>query len=287
MNPRNIAINISLAVSGVALWSYGANRLATGGDFDYRPNPLGLKMSPYGQVLAIAAQGAISSDWHGVETAGMGATKRCDHDHSDGSTCSSNGTGPKAAKKVSFIERVELAATEKTNPRPRTSAHTFYLRRQAEDKLRVAYELDPSNYANYNSYHLFLTEPQVGTRPVVNEAVLSLAKATVAYCLREESDPRPALTAAAACCNILQLMFINKADHTLVEMRGHLAVLDLCLARHHQLSAAWMASGTYDNLSVARQQEILDRLSFCSKIRDTSEATIVRLSSTDQAALSR
>ena len=66
MNPRNIAINISLAVSGVALWSFGANRLASEGDFDYRPNPLGLKISPYGQVIALAVQGGIDSDWHGT-----------------------------------------------------------------------------------------------------------------------------------------------------------------------------------------------------------------------------
>jgi hypothetical protein len=70
MNPRALMIPSVLAVAGVALWSYGAQQLAAGGDFDFRPNPLGLKQSPYGQVIALAVQGGIDSDWHGVESAG-------------------------------------------------------------------------------------------------------------------------------------------------------------------------------------------------------------------------
>jgi hypothetical protein len=82
MNLRNIVINTSLAVSGVALWSYGAARLASGGDFEYRPNPLGLKMSPYGQVIALAVQGGIDSDWHGAERRMPGETcGSCGQDH--------------------------------------------------------------------------------------------------------------------------------------------------------------------------------------------------------------
>ena len=282
MNLPNLTINSALAVSGIALWSYGSARLADGGDFNFRPNPLGLKMSPYGQVIAIAAQGGISSDFHGEESSGATGCPDCKSGHSHGNGCEPTGTS-----KLGWIDRLDQVASERTNPRPRSKAHSLYLRRQAEDKLRIAYELDPSNYANYNSYHLFLTEPQIGTRPVANHQVLALAKSTVRYCLAENSDPRPALTAAAACCNILQLMFMNRQDHTIEEMREQLEVLDFSLARHHQLSRAWLESGAYDNLSPARQDELLDRLSFCTKIRDTSETTIQRLSSPDQASLSR
>lgn len=275
MNLRNITINTTLAVTGIAMWSYGSARLASGGEFEYRPNPLGLKESPYGQVIAIAMQGGVSSDWHGVESGGAVACTGCGHDHSpeDHKKTDSAGSSP------SFLNQLEIATTERTNPRPANKAHKFYLRRQAEDKLKVAYELDPSNYANYNSYHLFLTEPQVGTRPVMTNEVIRLAEKTIQYCLREQSDPRPALTAASACCNILQLMFQDKDNHRTDEMRHVLATLDTCLARHHELSSKWIEDGTYENLSTERQQELLDRLSFCSKIRDTSETTIQRRSS--------
>jgi hypothetical protein len=287
MNLRNIVINTSLAVSGVALWSYGAARLASGGDFEYRPNPLGLKMSPYGQVIALAVQGGIDSDWHGAERRMPGETcGSCGQDHgADESTCPPRGNP--ASPGPSFIARIEDAVNERTNPRPATGGHKFYLRRQVEDRLRFAYELDPSNYANYNSYHLFLTEPAVGTRPVMSHKVLELARTTIEYCLREQNDPRPALTAAAASCNILQLMFMDPELYSIEEMRQHLQVLDYGLARHHELSAAWLESGEFENLSPARVNEMLERLTFCTKIRETADKTICRLRSTDQASISR
>lgn len=277
MNLRNFAIPATLALTGAALWSYGAKELAGAGEFSYFPNPLGLKKSPYGQVIAIAAQGGISSDWHAVEVSGAGIVRKrqkcaCGHDHSDGSHEQCDGTGE------SLITKLEEAVTERTNARPATEAHKKYLRRQIEDRLRTAYELDPSNYANYNSYHLFLTEPQVGTRPILTDKVLALAKKTIGYCLQEEHDPRPALTAASASASILELMFLHKQDYSLDQMREELKRLDYSLARHHELTDRWIVSGEYGRLSPARQYEIEERLAFITKIRNASVATIERLS---------
>lgn len=289
MNPRNIAINISLAVSGVALWSYGANRLATAGDFDYRPNPLGLKMSPYGQVVALAVQGGIDSDWHGTEArTGEHACSTCGHHHgTEQKAC--GGDKDVTAGSRSFIARIDEAVSERTNPRPATKGHKFYLRRQVEDRLRFAYELDPSNYANYNSYHLFLTEPSVGTRRVLTDRVMSLARLTIDYSLREASDPRPALTAASAAGNILELMFLHQQNHSIASMQEQLQILDYSLARHRELTNRWLESGDFQRLSPARQSEMLERLYFVIKVRDAADATIRRLSnvSPDQASLSR
>jgi hypothetical protein len=274
MSLRNLAIPATLALAGAALWSYGAKQLAGGGDFDYFPNPLGLKMSPYGQVIAIAAQGGISSDWHAVEVSGrtVKTAHSCGHDHADGShDCDDH--EPKG-----LIVRLEEAVTERTNARPATDAHKKYLRRQIEDRLRTAYELDPSNYANYNSYHLFLTEPQVGTRPILTDKALSLAQGTIAYCLREGNDPRPALTAASASASILELMFLHKQDYSLGQMREELDRLNFSLARHHELADRWIESGEYGRLSQARQFEIQERLEFITKIRAAAVATIERLS---------
>src|SRR5690606_17683584 len=116
----------------------------------------------------------------------------------------------------------------------------FYLRRQAEDKLRLAYELDPSNYANYNSYHLFLTEPSVGTRKVLTNQIIDLAAKTYRNGMSEELDPRPALTAAAAAGNILELMFIHRGNFTVDQMKSQLACLDQAIARHQALAVKWI-----------------------------------------------
>jgi hypothetical protein len=275
MNLRNLATPAALALAGAALWSYGAKELAGSGEFNYLPNPLGLKMSPYGQVIAIAAQGGISSDWHAAESPGRTVKKTacaCGHDHAKGPhECDEDGS-------EGLIARLEEAAGERTNARPATDAHKKYLRRQIEDRLRTAYELDPSNYANYNSYHLFLTEPQVGTRPILTDKALSLAQGTIAYCLREENDPRPALTAASASASILELMFLHKRDHSLEQMQEELDRLNFSLAKHHELADRWLESGEYGRLSQARQYEIQERLEFITKIRNAAVATIERLS---------
>ncbi len=291
MNPRNIAINLTLAVAGVALWSFGSSRLAAGGDFNFRPNPLGLKMSPYGQVIALAVQGGIDSDWHGADTPVEGkACSSCGHHHDQETGHGACDPTPAAAgKDPTLVERLENAVTERTNPRPATQGHKFYLRRQVEDRLRFAFELDPSNYANYNSYHLFLTEPAVGTRRVLTGRVMELARLTITYSLREESDPRPALTAASAAGNILELMFLHRENHSLAEMQEQLQILDFALERHRQLSTRWIETGDFQRLSAARQAEMLERLSFVTKVRDAAVTTIDRLSSAtpDQASNSR
>ncbi|MCW1924149.1 hypothetical protein OKA05_16395 [Luteolibacter arcticus] len=289
MNLRDIAITSVLAVSGVALWSYGANRLSAGGDLDFRPNPLGLKTSPYGQVIALALQGGIESDWHGTMDAGAersSACSACGHNHGpEGDACHDD---RQAKQPTSLIGRIELAATERTNPSPVTQGHKLYLRRQTEDRLRLAYELDPSNYANYNSYHLFLTEPSVGTRRLLTDKVIDLSKDTIAYCLKETSDPRPALTAASAAGNILELMFLHRESYSLEQMKEQLLIMDQALAKHHSLTEAWLSSGEFERLSPARQMEILDRLKFVVKVRDAAVKTIDRLSSPtpDQASTS-
>jgi len=283
MKLRNITITSLLALSGVTLWSFAATKLADGGNFNYRPNPLGLKMSPYGQVIALAVQGEIDSDWHGVGIGGADhVCTTCGHDHgaSGSDQCPvSAGESKTVAEPDTFIAKLEKAASERTNGRPATPGHKFYLRRQVEDRLRMAWELDPSNYANYNSYHLFLTEPAVGTRPVITEKVIELAKLTISYCFREESDPRPALTAASAAGNILELMFLHQHDYSIDQMRDQLKVVDYAIARHNELKERWVASGDLERLSAARIEEIETRLKFLLLVRETSEKTIRRLSS--------
>lgn len=284
MKLRNQTITSLLAVSGVALWSYGSVKLADDGQFDYRPNPLGLKQSPYGQVIALAVQGEIDSDWHGVDIGGTGhLCTECGHDHgaSGNADCPDKKKAEHEAPKT-LIAKLEQATSERTNARPATPGHKFYLRRQVEDRLRMAWELDPSNYANYNSYQLFLTEPSVGTRPVITDKVVEVARKTIEYCLqKEESDPRPALTAASAAGNILELMFLHQENFTIEQMREHLKVVDYAIARHHELKARWIESGDLERLSPARIEEMENRLIFVQHMREASEKTIHRLSNTE------
>ena len=307
----------SLAIIGAGLWSYAGARLANEGKFEFNPNPLGIKRSPYGQVIAMAFQAPVDKDWHGgIEIHDHSShhvghdhdshddhcnheaeadshschDDHCDHDHgaevahshdhSAGETCDcgeDHGGAPSSSP--SLIDRLEESVTARTNPLAPTEAHKFYLRREIENKLRFAYELDPSHYANYASLHLFLKEDSFGTHHL-NERektrmMISLAESTIRYCLREHTDPRPALTASAAAYNILEIMIeAEPGTYTTEEVDKRLADLDFCLKRHFDLLDSTAKSGRWELVSPARQEEILQRGRFGVKLRDTAVTTI-------------
>ena len=65
MNARTHITTAALALAGAGMWHYAGTALNEEGRFENQPNPLGIKRSPYGQVLAMAIQTPIDGDWHG------------------------------------------------------------------------------------------------------------------------------------------------------------------------------------------------------------------------------
>lgn len=299
---------------GLFAWAYAGRPLIANPDLKVPLNPMGINGSPYGEVLAMAMQGPIDTYFHGAMGTGT-------HHHADGENCDAcKGTSPEAndlsAPKIfrtpkpetnvaaasnsskskkkgfeGFLASLSELETISTNPRAPSEAHKLYLRRQTEDKLRFAYQLDPSHYGNYNSLNLFLTEPAVGTRPELNTSVAKLAEETIQYCLKQEHDPRPALTAAAAATNILQLMFADQHDEkpkfNTSQMRQFLGVLDYSLARYEAIAKEWDESKQWSLLSNQRINECEDRYSFIRKIREACEKTIIRLEGNHQPQVSK
>jgi hypothetical protein len=279
------AISFCLIGSGVLAWAFAGRPLVTNPDLDVPLNPLGINGSPYGEVFAMAMQGSIETYFHG----GMGVGA---HRHEDGQSCDSckktAEIKPAAKSNPSLERRFEnfLASLGKvsevsTNPKAPSDAHKRYLRRQTEDKLRFAYQLDPSHYGNYNSLNFFLTEPAVGTRPELTPSAAKLAQDTIQYCLKQEHDPRPALTAAAAATNMLHLMFEDlkseQPKFTPAQMRQCLDITDHCLVRYETLAKEWDQTKNWQLLSPQRVNECDERFHFIVKIRDAAEKTILRL----------
>lgn len=278
MSSRNtsIVINSCLIGTGLLAWAYAGGPLASDRDIALSPNPLGIKRSPYGEVFAIAMQGGIDQAFH------EGVIGNCSHQHleNEASDQKKSGAPPSLmARFQNMLTSLSNLPTIRTNPKPAGKALRFQLRRQAEDKLRFAYDLDPSNYANYASLHFFLTEPAVGTRPELTDSSLKLAEDTIAYCLKDSSDPRPSLTAAAACTNMLNLMFDDHRKaapkYTISQMREYLVRLDQCIARYDNISARWTEEKNWDLLSPQRIAECEERSNFIRKIRDAAEKTIL------------
>ena len=289
------SISLGLIGSGVIAWAFAGRPLTANHDLKVPLNPLGINGGPYGEVLAMAMQGPINT-YSEVGISGQAhnhaAGKKCDgHGHADGEKCSGHDDHAAGAQSTpaparsfeQFLVSLGEAAETRTNPYSAGEALKRHLRRQAEDKLRFAYKLDPSHYGNYNALHFFLTEPAVSTRPQLTRAAAKLAEDTIQYSLKQENDPRAALTAAAAATNILHLMFEDYKSEapkfSIPQMRHFLSVLDYSLARYETIAKQWDKSKNWDLLSPQRIMECDDRFHFISKIRQTSEQTIIRFES--------
>ena len=272
-------ISASLIGLGVTAWAFAGRGLVTDPDLSVPFNPLGINGSPYGEVFAMAMQGPIDTYFNSSMSGGATRPASAQKVETGVATPAKIPTSFTARLK-SLLTSLDKAAETRTNPKAPSSALRFYLRRQVEDKLRFAYQLDPAHYANYNSLHFFLTEPQLGTRPELTPSATKLADDTIRYCLKQEQDPRPALTAGAAVTNVLELMFndyrAGSRKFTFAQMHQQLDLLDVCLARYVTISQKWDQTKNWDLLSPMRIIECEDRVTFIYKIRETAANTIAR-----------
>lgn len=310
MNTRTHLTTAALALVGAGTWYVAGNALSEAGRLENQPNPLGLKRSPYGQVLAMAIQTPIDGDWHGgleIHDHGPEGHSHDHHGHHDHDHGHSHGPqdlhglvhadhgeeehpaddhgndapAPVQKDDLPFLSRLEYAVSKRNNPNPPTPGHQWYLRREIEKKLRFAYELDPSHYANYNSYNLFLTQDALGTealsRDGVRKRVFALADHTVRYCLRETSDSRPALTAASAAYNSLeQMLLAEPGTYPISRMHEQLKLIELCIQRHVELLNLSLENRQFELLSPQRQAEVLDRSRFAMKLHESAAKAIER-----------
>ena len=274
------------ALTGAGLWTFAGSHLGASGAFDFEPNPLGIHRSPYGSTIAMALQSPIDRDWHGVlEVHGIadhGGHDDCEHDHDCGHAgCGHDHDETAETETAPLVDRLEGLVAERTNPLPPTPAHQLYIRRQIDRKLRFAYQLDPSHYGNYNAYHHFLIDGQAemtdADRSERQAFAERLATQTIRYCLAENADPRPALTAASAAYNRLELALLAPPGNgDAPELAERLAVLDLSLARHRELLEASLHSGLLERLSDQRREEMLQRGRFLHKLREAAATTLER-----------
>ncbi|MDP3851207.1 MAG: hypothetical protein Q8Q59_11930 [Luteolibacter sp.] len=273
------AFSTGLIGTGMLAWALAGRPLVHNPDLNAPMNPLGINGSPYGEVFAMAMQGPIDTHFHGAWSGGGPAHQHAEGEHCD--SCQPVKAEPTSGNRFqNLLTSLEKAVETRTNRKSASAAHKRYLRRQVEDKLRFAYQLDPSHYANYNSLHFFLTEPQLGTRPELTPSAAKLAEETIQYCLKQDNDPRPALTAAAATSNILELMFNDRQNaapkFTTEQMRQYLTLLDHCISRYVAIARQWDTTKNWQLLSPQRSTECDERLHFILKFREAAEGTILR-----------
>jgi hypothetical protein len=262
------AVNFGLMGLGLVLWPLAGRSAIASPDLKVPLNPLGINGSPYGEVFAMAMQGPIDT-YANVGILGERTNAKIKPI-----------IPPTKQGFNAWINSLSQGVAIRTNPHSTGEALKRHSRRLAENKLRFAYQLDPSHYGNYNTLHFFLAEPAFGNHSGLTPATAKLAAETIQYCLKQENDPRPALTAAGAATNVMDLMFANKSNFSTHQMRDCLKTLDICIERYKTLAKKWDDSKNWSLLSPDRIIECEDRFSFIGKIRDSAEQAIIRLEET-------
>jgi len=316
---KTSAVCTGLIVSGAALSAWAGARLLSDAELAVPLNPFGINRSPYGEVFAMAMQSPIEKEFHVGFSGHAGhdhapgepcnhpSHSHAGHNHAPDEPCddpSHNHAGhnhapdepcddpshnhsdhadagpPSSFPLESLIAAMKKGHSESTNPVPASPALKRHFLQTTERKLRFAYRLDPSNYANYTALQMFLFEG-INQQPESTTSAASLARQTIDYCLAQEDDPRPALTAAAACSNLLLIMFNDhqQGHHTYDrnDMRRCLEQFDHCLERYQAIAESWIENGSWDRLSPARIEECNSRYQLNSTMREVAAETILRL----------
>lgn len=314
-NTHKITTGCSLLL-GVGLWAGFAVRFNTEEKLSYEPNPACVKGSPYGKVLALALQGPIDFYWHKgqshehLETLNAGDKHdenctSCDHhshhdhsakakqkpEHAEGCGCGAHGEDnpvvhstpekPWHTLAKTQIKKMSAAAHRKTDGKPLSDAHLRYLQSVTEDKLRLAYELDPTNYTNYGNYHLFIATTSYGKSDGNDDKAVALARKTLEACKKDEVDPSSWITAASAAYNIIFHIGRYHDQFTIAEAKASLAEFDECMRVYEGLLADAVDNGRIP--SVQRLNELNTRAKYLTKLRHAQGVYMKRMMTTHMA----
>ena len=318
-------ITCSTLLLGVGLWVGSSMRFESTDKLSYEPNVATMKGSPYGKVLALAMQGPIDKYWHSGQSHEHAETLNANHEHQDGTSHSHADHEPDhsdghahdhphepVTTKVASIEvsseddgedlrinaqqkkplhirarkklkLMEATAHRKTDGSPLSPAHRKYLQSVTEDKLVLAYELDPTNYTNYGNLHLFVATTTFGKSAANDDAAVALAKKTLRACRLEASDPAPMVTAMSAAYNIIYHIGRYYESFTVAEAKASLKEFDDCLARYEELLEDAVANGRI--VSVARFEELNERVRYMKKLRYAQGVYMKRMMATEMAQI--
>ena len=183
------------------------------------------------------------------------------------------------AKKA--IKMMAATAHRRTDNKPLSPAHRKYLQESIEDKLRLAYELDPSNYTNYGNYHLFIATTTYGRNAADDDEAVKLARRTLEFCKKDQVDPGSWVTAASAAYNIVFHIGRYHEQFTVAEAKASLAEFDFCVRKYHELLDQAIEEGRI--ASEQRYEEMLTRVKYLGKLRYAQGAYMKRMMSSKMA----
>ena len=184
----------------------------------------------------------------------------CDHDQDEDLAAASLPDRSLRQTILGQIREWRAAANTRTNPFGNTAAHKFYIRHEIEKKLFLSYQMDPTNYASYGAYFLFLHESSLGTRKNSLAHARRLAEMTTACCMQEQENPLALLTAAVASHDMIEVLIeIDSPEFTSLAPQ-YAAVTGHCLKQFRKVASQMAADGTWERFSAVRQKEMSERV---------------------------
>jgi hypothetical protein len=241
-------------------------------------------------------QGPIGFYWHEGKTHQHASILADDHEHHAGCADGCHGHQAKAAAtgaelregNIPFrvrtqekIKQMEASVHRKTNGEPLTAAHKQFIQGEIEDKLRLAYELDPTNYTNYGNYHLFLYTTSFGKAEADEGAALDIARQTLEACKQDELDPASWVTAASAAYNIIYHVGRHYKDYSVAQAKASLAEFDSCIDKYDEIMTQALRDGRA--IPAPRLTEMEERVAYLKKLRKAQGGYMKRVMSTRMA----
>lgn len=289
-------------VVGLVLAGTSFSSLRKEGKLQNNPNFLTLKGSPYGRIIAYAMRGPADVFWHRGQTEALGFNEDAAAREKRLSLSEHLPTGDAAAHLLSEIkklkteheleeaeEHAELKQGPQQKPFPGlrlylvdkiegfrknyytrsskfgdTKPHLSYIRSEAEKRLSLSYQMDPTNIICYGSYFLFLSESQSRVIGAKNEEEVihhrqeiarKLAENTVFYCMNYPDEATAMITAGSAAHDYLQILF-SRPKQDLQDAERMLRFLDTGLDRFASIRNDMIANGTWENYPIHRINEM-------------------------------
>lgn len=290
--PLLVVAGLVLAVTGIGSLDRPESPLR------HDRNPFAIQGSGYGKLLARLSETTIDRVWHlGVEEIVPHYMSGVAHGESDPHHDDAHGVAdhqddkapvkPKTPEDSNPIKQGKrwiqdrvIAQYHRTNPHSLNESHRATVYRDIEQMLLRSFKLDPTHYGAYDSYHLFLTTTDLGGTPEARDQATRVANASIVAAFKEEEDPEPWLTAAAAGMN-LYLMdagpYMQRGEPIPLEiLREYREKIGFCLHRFDEIQMAAEKAGNWQLLSTERQMEISERSLFAKRTFKQFDALIAR-----------
>lgn len=179
-----------------------------------------------------------------------------------------------------WIQDRVVAQHTRTNPNAMSKQHLATVYHDIEKLLLRSFKMDPTHYAAYDSYHLFLTTYDFGGDPHLKQQAVLIANVAISAAQGETEDPEPWLTAAAAGMNLYLLdstPFVEAGKPIPLEILvRYRDLVGNCIANFEQVQAQAAKNGNWNRLSTDRQMEISQRASFTKRTFAQFEPMIAR-----------